>query len=196
MEKTVSPESAVIGALEQAFWVMDHQIAEERHRHHVTGGCTACVALFILGKVFVSNAGDSRGIMGLDAVPLPMSFDFTPETETQRIRKLGARHPELLGGEFTHLEFLRRPLRSDVGKKAAYRDHYMKGWSLKTITEADLKYPLVCGEGKRVSALRGCLVWLLLEWSCFGLVCGGKGNRIVLDNELLLKIFSLIFSYI
>ncbi|KAL7646417.1 UNVERIFIED_CONTAM: hypothetical protein RMT77_003330 [Armadillidium vulgare] len=152
-EKMVSPDSAIIGALEQAFWTMDQLIGEDRQKHYLSGGCTACVALFILGKVFVSNAGDSRGVIGFQSNPVPMSFDFTPETETQRIRKLGARHPELLGGEFTHLEFLRRPLRSDIGKKAPFRDHYMKGWGLKTITEADLKYPLVCGEGKRSRVL-------------------------------------------
>ena len=62
----------------------------------------------------------------------------------------GANHPELLGGEYTHLDFLRRPLTKDLGKRVAYRDHYMTGWSYKTLTQDDLKYPLVCGEGKRV----------------------------------------------
>lgn len=68
--------------------MQDHQIGEERQRHNLTGGCTACVALFILGKVFVSNAGDSRGVIALKSNPISMSFDFTPETETQRIRKI------------------------------------------------------------------------------------------------------------
>lgn len=63
----------------------------------------------------------------------------------------GAMHPELLGGEFTHLDFIRRPVRRDVGKRVMYRDHYMTGWAYKTLTQDDLKYPLVCGEGKRVS---------------------------------------------
>lgn len=60
-------------------------------------------------------------------------------------------HPELLGGEFTHLEFIRRPMKRDMGKRVLYRDHYMCGWAYKTLTQDDLKYPLVCGEGKRVS---------------------------------------------
>lgn len=60
-------------------------------------------------------------------------------------------HPELLGGEYTHLDFFQRPLRRDLGRRILYRDHYMSGWTYKTITPDDLKYPLVCGEGKRVS---------------------------------------------
>ena len=60
-------------------------------------------------------------------------------------------HPELLGGMYTHLEYIQRPLKRDLGKKIMYRDHYMKGWKYKTLSEDDLKYPLVCGEGKRVS---------------------------------------------
>ncbi|MPC39216.1 protein phosphatase 1H-like isoform X1 [Portunus trituberculatus] len=152
-EKEVTMESAVTGALENAFWQMDHTIAEDRLRFQLTGGCTACVALFIHGKLFLANAGDSRAILSMGGVPLPMSFDFTPETENQRIRKLGAMHPELLGGEFTHLDFVRRPQRRDLGKRVLYREHYMSGWAYKTLTPDDLKYPLVCGEGKRSRVL-------------------------------------------
>ncbi|XP_050699481.1 protein phosphatase 1H-like isoform X2 [Eriocheir sinensis] len=152
-EREVTMESAVTGALENAFWQMDHTIAEDRLRFQLTGGCTACVGLFIHGKLFLANAGDSRAILSLGGVPLPMSFDFTPESENQRIRKLGAMHPELLGGEFTHLDFIRRPQRRDLGKRVLFRDHYMSGWAYKTLTPDDLKYPLVCGEGKRSRVL-------------------------------------------
>lgn len=152
-DREVTLESAVTGALEGAFWQMDNVIGEDRLKYQLTGGCTACVALFIHGKLFVANAGDSRGVISLHGQPHPMSFDFTPETETQRIRKLGAMHPELLGGEYTHLDFIRRPLRRDLGKRILYRDHYMSGWAYKTLTQDDLKYPLVCGEGKRSRVL-------------------------------------------
>ncbi|KAG7161714.1 phosphatase 1H-like [Homarus americanus] len=131
----------------------DSIIGEDRLKFQLAGGCTACVAVFIHGKLFIANAGDSRGVLSLNGQPFPMSFDFTPETETQRIRKLGAMHPELLGGEFTHLDFIRRPLRHDLGKRVLYRDHYMSGWAYKTLTQDDLKYPLVCGEGKRSRVL-------------------------------------------
>ncbi|KAK8737254.1 hypothetical protein OTU49_004409 [Cherax quadricarinatus] len=152
-EKEVTVENAVTGALEYAFWQMDQIIGEDKHKFQLLGGCTACVALFIHGKLYIANAGDSRGVLSLNGQPHPMSFDFTPETETQRIRKLGAMHPGLLGGEFTHLDFIRRPLRSDLGKRVLYRDHFMTGWAYKTLTQDDLKYPLVCGEGKRSRVL-------------------------------------------
>lgn len=67
--------------------------------------------------------------------------------------KQGLMRPELLGSDFTHLEFIRRPVRKDLGKKLLYRDAYMSGWSYKTVTMDDLKFPLVYGEGKRVSIL-------------------------------------------
>lgn len=70
------------------FSQQDHTIAEDRLRFQLTGGCTACVSLFIHGKLFLANAGDSRAVISLGSVPLPMSFDFTPESENQRIRKL------------------------------------------------------------------------------------------------------------
>lgn len=66
----------------------DNVIGEDRLRYQLSGGCTACVALFIRGRLFVANAGDSRSTLALRGRPEPMSFDFTPETETQRIRKL------------------------------------------------------------------------------------------------------------
>ncbi|XP_076053951.1 protein phosphatase 1H [Oratosquilla oratoria] len=152
-EKDIPKENIITGALEQAFWTMDHLIAEDRRKYQVTGGCTACIGLMILGKLFVANAGDSRAVISYKGQSHPMSFDFTPETESHRIRKLGAMHPELLGGEYTHLHFVRRPVRRDLGKRVMYRDHYMTGWAYKTLTHDDLKYPLVCGEGKRSRVL-------------------------------------------
>lgn len=79
-----------------------------------------------------------------------MSFDFTPESERERIKYLGLLKPELLGNEFTALEFIRRPTRNDLGKKLLCRDGFMSGWVYKIVKTEDLKYPLVCGEGKKV----------------------------------------------
>ena len=70
------------------FCYQDQQIAEDRLKYTINGGCTACIGLFILGKLYVANAGDSRGIISHNKQPYPMSFDFTPETENARIRKL------------------------------------------------------------------------------------------------------------
>lgn len=92
-----------------------------------------------------------RGIIAKDNQVIPMSFDFTPESERERIKYLGLLKPELLGNEFTALEFIRRPTRKDLGKKILCRDGFMSGWVYKVVTNDDLKYPLVFGDGKRVN---------------------------------------------
>ncbi|XP_050067915.1 protein phosphatase 1H [Anopheles maculipalpis] len=61
--KQVTKEELIVGALEAAFADMDAVLAEDRDKYRNAGGCTALVALFILGKLFVANAGDSRGVL-------------------------------------------------------------------------------------------------------------------------------------
>ncbi|XP_055524281.1 protein phosphatase 1H [Wyeomyia smithii] len=61
--KQVSKDELIVGALEAAFADMDALLAEDRDKYRNAGGCTALVALFILGKLFVANAGDSRGVL-------------------------------------------------------------------------------------------------------------------------------------
>ncbi|XP_069693404.1 protein phosphatase 1H [Periplaneta americana] len=153
VEKEVTNDSLIMGALESAFWDMDHLIGEDKQKYKIKGGCTALVALFILGKLYIANAGDSRAVLCKSRTPIPMSNDFTPETERQRVRQLAALQPELLGGEFTHLDFNRRPSQRDLGKRILYRDAHMTGWAYKTVTSEDLKIPVVYGEGKRSRVL-------------------------------------------
>lgn len=38
----------------------DTQIAQESLQYKITGGCTALVAMFFMGKLYVANAGDCR----------------------------------------------------------------------------------------------------------------------------------------
>ncbi len=54
-------------------------------------GCTACVCLFNDGKMYFSNAGDSRAVLSQKGVAYPMSFDHKPELEVEvnRIEKAG-----------------------------------------------------------------------------------------------------------
>ena len=66
-------------------------------RYKMMGGCTVIVSLFILGKLYVANAGDSRGVLCRNKIPYPMSFDFTPVSERQRLQQLGFQKPQLLG---------------------------------------------------------------------------------------------------
>ncbi|XP_059757121.1 protein phosphatase 1J isoform X2 [Balaenoptera ricei] len=148
-QKEVTHESLVVGAIENAFQLMDEQMARERRGHQVEGGCCALVVVYLLGKVYVANAGDSRAIIVRNGEIIPMSREFTPETERQRLQTLGFLKPELLGGEFTHLEFPRRVQPKELGQRMLYRDQNMTGWAYKKIELEDLRFPLVCGEGKK-----------------------------------------------
>lgn len=38
----------------------DRLISIDKKHYTMTGGCTALVALFMFGKLYVANAGDSR----------------------------------------------------------------------------------------------------------------------------------------
>uniref|UniRef100_A0A4W5RRQ4 Protein phosphatase, Mg2+/Mn2+ dependent, 1H n=1 Tax=Hucho hucho TaxID=62062 RepID=A0A4W5RRQ4_9TELE len=152
-EKKVHHESLVMGAIENAFKEMDAQIERDKAVFNVSGGCTALCALFLLGKLYVGNAGDSRAIIIRGGEVIPMSTEFTPESERQRLQFLAYMQPHLLGGEFTHLEFPRRVQRKEVGKRMLYRDFTMSGWAYKTIEDDDLKFPLIYGEGKKARVL-------------------------------------------
>ncbi|XP_050963626.1 protein phosphatase 1H isoform X1 [Labeo rohita] len=153
VEKKIQHESLVIGALENAFKEMDAQIEKEKAIYNISGGCTVLVVVFLLGKLYVANAGDSRAIIIRNGEIIPVSTEFTPESERQRLQFLGFMQPHLLGGEFTHLEFPRRVQRKEVGKKMLYRDFTMTGWAYKTIEDEDLRFPLIYGEGKKARVM-------------------------------------------
>lgn len=40
--------------------VQDAHIGRERAVYSISGGCTALVVVYLLGKLYVANAGDSR----------------------------------------------------------------------------------------------------------------------------------------
>ncbi|NXA42328.1 PPM1J phosphatase, partial [Eudromia elegans] len=131
----------------------DEELERERASQPAAGGCCALAAVYLLGKFYVANAGDSRAIIIRNGKIIPMSREFTPETERQRLQFLGFLRPELLGKEFTHLEFPRRIQPKELGKRMLYRDQNMNGWAYKKIEEDDLKFPLVYGEGKKARVM-------------------------------------------
>ena len=175
--KVVKKEELIIGALESAFYDMDAMLAEDRSKYRNAGGCTSVVTLFILGKMYVANAGDSRAILaqrlskdmikiqnehhfsndnGLNGstdefhvFATPFSYDHTPDTERGRILSLGKVHPGLMGGEYIAMEYAKKPMTKELGTRILYKQGNMKGWSYKTLTKDDLKSPIVTGEGKR-----------------------------------------------
>ncbi|XP_063811461.1 protein phosphatase 1J isoform X2 [Pseudophryne corroboree] len=131
----------------------DEQIEGERTSQNIEGGCCALAAVCLMGKLFVANAGDSRAIIIRQGKTISMSQEFTPETERQRLQFLATLKPELLGNEFTCLEFPRRIQQKELGKRMLYRDHTMTGWSYKAIEEENMKFPLIYGEGKKARVM-------------------------------------------
>ncbi|XP_034812490.1 protein phosphatase 1M isoform X2 [Pan paniscus] len=87
-EKGIRAEDLVIGALESAFQECDEVIGRELEASGQMGGCTALVAVSLQGKLYMANAGDSRAILVRRDEIRPLSFEFTPETERQRIQQL------------------------------------------------------------------------------------------------------------
>lgn len=176
--KTVTKDEMVIGALESAFFSMDQLIAEDRDWYRDAGGCTALVTLFIYGKMFVANAGDSRAVLcqrssakvlnGGDSAdlkndandklvfPVPFSFDHTPETERRRLMNTAQLQPHLMGQHYVAMEYARRPQTRDLGRRILCRQGNAEGWVYKTLNRSDLRMPVVTGEGKR-SRLLGTL---------------------------------------
>ncbi|XP_019345564.1 protein phosphatase 1M isoform X2 [Alligator mississippiensis] len=152
-EKQICQEDVIIGALENAFQECDEMICQEMKATNQAGGCTALAVLYLQGKLFVANAGDSRAVVVQKHSIMALSSEFTPETERQRIQHLAFLNPKLLADEFTRFEFPRRLKRGDVGHKVLYRDYFMAGWGYKTVEKDDLKYPLIHGHGKQVNVL-------------------------------------------
>ncbi|XP_025106522.1 protein phosphatase 1H-like isoform X2 [Pomacea canaliculata] len=149
MPSTVTVDSLVTGALEAAFFAMDQQIERESKLFNISGGCTALLALFFLGKLYVANAGDCRAVIYFGDQVKPVSTEFTPEQEAQRIQYLGFLRPDLLGKNYTYNCFARHLSRKDIGKKVLCRGPMNNGWHFKEITEDDVKPQLITGEGKR-----------------------------------------------
>lgn len=141
--KSISIHSLIIGALEQAFISMDRQIEHDKQTYSIFGGCAVIVALFLLGKLYVANAGDCRAIFCNKKIHVQLSNDMTPHNERRRIMIQAMTRPELMGGEFTYNEYNRRIVRNDIGKRILYRGPVMTGWSYKKAEEDDLKIPLI-----------------------------------------------------
>ncbi|KAK3104150.1 hypothetical protein FSP39_024847 [Pinctada imbricata] len=145
----IATDQLVVGALESAFQAMDEQLSRERSTYSIRGGCAVIVAVFVLGKLFVANAGDSRAVICHKGRPLAMSRDMTPYFERERILSLGEAKPDLLHNEFTCLEYARRIGKEDIGKSILYRGPHMSGWSSKTADKEDLKVPLIFRSGNK-----------------------------------------------
>ena len=84
-----------------------------------------------------------------------MSFDFTPETDRQRIQFIAYQRPDLLRHPVTREKLYNRHVLSrkvghdDIGSSVMYRDFYMSGWSARDVTADDVRLePMITGRGK------------------------------------------------
>lgn len=162
VEVAMNLDELVCGALESSFWAMDRLILRDKETHKIVGGCTATVALFICGKLYVANAGDSRAGVCLRSLPQfkPLSSDFTPESDRQRIQHIAFQRPELLRCPHTKEKLYNRHILSrkvtkeDIGISIMYKDFYMTGWSCRDVTSDDVKLmPIISGRGKQCRVL-------------------------------------------
>ena len=108
-----------------------------------SGGSCALVVLFIFDRIYVANAGDCRACIynPNESMLFPMSFDFTPESDRQRIQLIAYQRPELLRHPITkeklyNRHVLSRKVRADeIGVNTVmYRDFYMAGTSFLSVS--------------------------------------------------------------
>ena len=91
-----------------------------KHNFPFSGGSCALVTIFLLGRVYVANAGDCRAGIYDSSNPtlIPMSYDFTPESDRQRIQLIAFQRPELLRHPVTKEKLYNRHVLSRKVKKA------------------------------------------------------------------------------
>ena len=152
----IPKDDLVVGALEKSFIDMDEQIRTESQAHRIEGGCTAMTALFLQNKMFIANAGDCRAVIFKNEFTecVPMSMDFTPETDRIRLQSLAYLQPQLLSKYYGRLEFQRRLRKKDLKTKVLCRDRYSEGWVFHTVEDEDIaRVPMISGHGKRARLL-------------------------------------------
>ena len=75
-----------IQGLKDGFLATDRAILNDPKYEEEVSGCTACVSLISGNKIYVANAGDSRGVLGIKGRAKPMSQDHKPQLETEKNR--------------------------------------------------------------------------------------------------------------
>ncbi|KEY72010.1 hypothetical protein S7711_00029 [Stachybotrys chartarum IBT 7711] len=73
-------------ALKDGFLATDRAILDDPKYEEEVSGCTACVSLIAGNKLYVANAGDSRGVLGIKGRAKPLSQDHKPQLESEKNR--------------------------------------------------------------------------------------------------------------
>ncbi|KAK5992353.1 Protein phosphatase 2C-like protein [Cladobotryum mycophilum] len=72
--------------LKDGFLATDRAILNDPKYEEEVSGCTACVSLIAGKRLYVANAGDSRGVLGIKGRAKPLSQDHKPQLETEKNR--------------------------------------------------------------------------------------------------------------
>ncbi|PTD03168.1 Protein phosphatase 2C 3 [Fusarium culmorum] len=72
--------------LKDGFLATDRAILNDPKYEEEVSGCTACVSLIAGNKLYVANAGDSRGVLGIKGRAKPLSQDHKPQLENEKNR--------------------------------------------------------------------------------------------------------------
>lgn len=73
-------------SLKDGFLATDRAILNDPKYEEEVSGCTACVGLIAGKKIYLANAGDSRGVLGIKGRAKPLSQDHKPQLETEKNR--------------------------------------------------------------------------------------------------------------
>ncbi|KAI9900773.1 hypothetical protein N3K66_005035 [Trichothecium roseum] len=73
-------------SLKDGFLATDRAILNDPKYEEEVSGCTACVSLIAGNKLYLGNAGDSRGVIGIKGRAKPLSQDHKPQLETEKNR--------------------------------------------------------------------------------------------------------------
>ncbi|PNY26193.1 Protein phosphatase 2C [Tolypocladium capitatum] len=72
--------------LKDGFLATDRAILNDPKYEEEVSGCTACVSLIAGNRLYVANAGDSRGVLGIKGRAKPLSQDHKPQLEIEKNR--------------------------------------------------------------------------------------------------------------
>jgi protein phosphatase 2C family protein 2/3 len=72
--------------LKDGFLATDRAILNDPKYDEEVSGCTACVSLLAGNKLYLANAGDSRGVVGIKGRAKPLSQDHKPTLENEKNR--------------------------------------------------------------------------------------------------------------
>ncbi|RDA93577.1 hypothetical protein CP533_6164, partial [Ophiocordyceps camponoti-saundersi (nom. inval.)] len=75
-----------VQGLKDGFLATDRAILNDPRYEDEVSGCTACVSLIVDNKLYVANAGDSRGVLGIKGRAMPLSQDHKPQLEGEKNR--------------------------------------------------------------------------------------------------------------